>query len=332
MVGRRGGVVVGGDGADPDGRIGREARPSPCRASRAAHDRAAPPPRPEGPARRRGRPRRCAGARQGPSRTRGGSDRRPRRRRDAALDRAAGRRARADPRREPRRAPLPHGGPRGPGHADARARPRRTLRTRPAADARGDARAVRGPAPGRCSRSRSRGASTTRCSPSTGRRPGGSPAATSSPYGAAGRRCRSSARPTAPTTTCCARSSAGAADERDDMLRTLKVRDLAIIDELELVLEPGLNVITDETGAWTSILLQALDVALGGRPDADLVRTGAEEAVVEALFTGVAPPALAVLPAAGIAADSEVVIRRVIAAGGRTRAYVNEALGSLALL
>ena len=75
------------------------------------------------------------------------------------------------------------------------------------------------------------------------------------------------------------------------MLRTLKVRDLAIIDELELVLEPGLNVITGETGAGKSILLQALDVALGGRPDADLVRTGAEEAVVEALFTGVAPPA-----------------------------------------
>ena len=60
------------------------------------------------------------------------------------------------------------------------------------------------------------------------------------------------------------------------MLRTLRVRDLAIIDELELVLEPGLNVITGETGAGKSILLQALDAALGGRPDADLVRTGAE--------------------------------------------------------
>ncbi|TMB03229.1 MAG: DNA repair protein RecN [Deltaproteobacteria bacterium] len=116
------------------------------------------------------------------------------------------------------------------------------------------------------------------------------------------------------------------------MLRTLKVRDLAIIDELELVLEPGLNVITGETGAGKSILLQALDAALGGRPDADLVRTGAEEAAVEALFTGAAPPAYAVLAAAGIAADDEIVIRRVIAAGGRTRAYVNDALGSLGLL
>ena len=116
------------------------------------------------------------------------------------------------------------------------------------------------------------------------------------------------------------------------MLRTLRVRDLAIIDELELMLEPGLNVITGETGAGKSILLQALDVALGGRPEADLVRTGADEAVVEALFSGIAPPAHAALAAAGIAADDEIVIRRVIAAGGRTRAYVNDALGSLGLL
>src|SRR5437867_13090050 len=108
------------------------------------------------------------------------------------------------------------------------------------------------------------------------------------------------------------------------MLRTLTVRDFAIIEELELVLEPGLNVITGETGAGTSILLQALDVALGGRPEADLVRTGAEEAVVEALFSGIAPPAHAALAAAGIAAHDEIVIRRVIAAGGRTRAYVND--------
>src|SRR2546428_8441982 len=109
------------------------------------------------------------------------------------------------------------------------------------------------------------------------------------------------------------------------MLRTLRVRDLALIDELELVLEPGLNVITGETGAGKSILLQALDVALGGRPDADLVRTRAEEAVVEALFTGVAPPAFAALAAAGIPADSEGVICRLIAPGRRTPAHVHQA-------
>jgi len=119
------------------------------------------------------------------------------------------------------------------------------------------------------------------------------------------------------------------------MLRTLTVRDFAIIEELELVLEPGLNVITGETGAGKSILLQALDVALGGRPDADLVRTGAEEAVVEALFTDLPAAARERLAGAGLPVDevrAEIVVRRVIARGGRTRAYVNGSLGTLALL
>lgn len=116
------------------------------------------------------------------------------------------------------------------------------------------------------------------------------------------------------------------------MLRALRVSDLAIIDEIELVLQPGFNVITGETGAGKSILLQALDVALGGRPDADLVRTGADEAVVEALFDGVPAAARDVLAGAGVAAADELVIRRVIAAGGRTRAYVNGQLSSLQVL
>jgi len=118
------------------------------------------------------------------------------------------------------------------------------------------------------------------------------------------------------------------------MLRTLRVSDLAIIDEIELVFEPGFNVLTGETGAGKSILLHALDVTLGGRPDADLVRTGAEEAVVEALFSGVPASAWEQLDAAGIKRPDgdEVVIRRVIASGGRSRAYVNGSLANLALL
>jgi DNA repair protein RecN (Recombination protein N) len=119
------------------------------------------------------------------------------------------------------------------------------------------------------------------------------------------------------------------------MLHTLRVRDLAIVEELELVLEPGLNVVTGETGAGKSILLQALDVVLGGRPDTDLVRTGAEQAVVEALFAGIPPAVREALAAAGIPAHDhpdELVVRRVIARGGRTRAYVNGAQGTLALL
>jgi DNA repair protein RecN (Recombination protein N) len=118
------------------------------------------------------------------------------------------------------------------------------------------------------------------------------------------------------------------------MLRTLRVSDLAIIDEIELVFEPGFNVLTGETGAGKSILLHALDVTLGGRPDADLVRGGADEAVVEALFTGVPASAWEILDDAGIRRPDtdELVIRRVIAAGGRSRAYANGALANLALL
>src|SRR5439155_15584550 len=138
------------------------------------------------------------------------------------------------------------------------------------------------------SASRSDAARRTRFSPSTGRRAHGWPPATLSRCARGARRSRSCARRTGPTTTCCAPSSAGASGRRGrGMLRTVRVRDLALIEELELALEPGLNVITGETGAGKSILLQALDVALGGRPDADLVRTGAEEAAVEALFAHV---------------------------------------------
>ncbi len=118
------------------------------------------------------------------------------------------------------------------------------------------------------------------------------------------------------------------------MLRALRVTDLAIIDEIELVLEPGFNVVTGETGAGKSVLLQALDVALGGRPDVDLVRAGAGEAVVEALFEDVAPGVRDVLASAGVASEpgAQLLVRRVIGRGGRTRAYVNGTLGSLGIL
>ncbi|HLK11067.1 MAG TPA: DNA repair protein RecN [Candidatus Binatia bacterium] len=118
------------------------------------------------------------------------------------------------------------------------------------------------------------------------------------------------------------------------MLRTLRVSDLAIIDELELFFEPGLNVLTGETGAGKSVLLHALDVALGGRAEADLVRGGAEEGAVEALFADVPETTRLVLEAAGlpVGGTDELLIRRVIPRGGRTRTHVNGALASQALL
>ncbi|MDP7385485.1 MAG: AAA family ATPase, partial [Nitrospinota bacterium] len=68
------------------------------------------------------------------------------------------------------------------------------------------------------------------------------------------------------------------------MLRLLRITDFAIIDTLEVVFGPGLNVLTGETGAGKSIIFEALNLALGGRASGDLNRTGAEEAVVETIF------------------------------------------------
>ena len=68
------------------------------------------------------------------------------------------------------------------------------------------------------------------------------------------------------------------------MLSLLRIQNLAIIDNLELELGPGLNVLTGETGAGKSILVGALKLVLGGKPRPEMVRTGAESAVVEALF------------------------------------------------
>jgi len=77
-------------------------------------------------------------------------------------------------------------------------------------------------------------------------------------------------------------------------LLELAVTDLALIDRLRLVLDPGLNVITGETGAGKSLIIDALGLAMGARADASLVRHGAETARVEALFDRIPEPLIAV--------------------------------------
>src|SRR5689334_21552182 len=96
------------------------------------------------------------------------------------------------------------------------------------------------------------------------------------------------------------------------------------MDALELRLEPGFNVLTGETGAGKSICVGALSLVLGGRASAEHVRPGADEAEVEALFDVSGSERIGTaLDAAGIAADGELVVRRVLQAGGRSRAYLN---------
>lgn len=117
------------------------------------------------------------------------------------------------------------------------------------------------------------------------------------------------------------------------MLTCLRVRHFAIIDELEVELGPGLNVVTGETGAGKSILVDALELVLGARGRPDVIRTGEKEAEVEALFDLSGDAAVrARLEAAGMGSEDELLVRRVVQANGRTRAYVNGRLATAAQL
>ena len=109
------------------------------------------------------------------------------------------------------------------------------------------------------------------------------------------------------------------------MLRALDIRDMLIIDRLNLSFQPGLNVLTGETGAGKSILLDSLGFVLGWRGRAELVRKGAETGEVTATFDLPAGhPAEAVLADAGIEAeDGELILRRVNSRDGRKTAWVN---------
>ena len=117
------------------------------------------------------------------------------------------------------------------------------------------------------------------------------------------------------------------------MLRSLSVRNLVLIDSLDLEFGPGLCVLTGETGAGKSILLDALGLALGARGDAQLVRHGAESASVGACFEPAAGhPAWAMLEAQGFEPSDELILRRVLGADGRSRAFVNGQPASVAWL
>src|SRR5262245_42615275 len=102
------------------------------------------------------------------------------------------------------------------------------------------------------------------------------------------------------------------------MLRFLRIEHLAVIDEVQVEFEPGLNVLTGETGAGKSMLVEAVGLLMGGRAAADLVRTGESQASVQAVFeTGPV---------------HELIVRRDVNAQGRSRAFVNDALVTAASL
>ncbi|HEY5301226.1 MAG TPA: DNA repair protein RecN [Acetobacteraceae bacterium] len=116
------------------------------------------------------------------------------------------------------------------------------------------------------------------------------------------------------------------------MLTALSIRDVVLIDRLDLSFGAGLTVLTGETGAGKSILLDSLGLALGARADPALVRVGAEQAVVTACFTLPPKAALTLLAEQGLDADDDLILRRVLGRDGRSRAFVGDQPVGVALL
>ncbi|MBE0504388.1 MAG: DNA repair protein RecN [Desulfuromonadales bacterium] len=117
------------------------------------------------------------------------------------------------------------------------------------------------------------------------------------------------------------------------MLCELNIRNFVIIDRLSLSFASGLNVLTGETGAGKSIIIDAIDLLLGGKARTDLIRTGEEEAVVEALFDlKQATNLRAALAEAGVDNGDELLVRRILSLSGKNRIYVNGTLATAAQL
>ncbi len=117
------------------------------------------------------------------------------------------------------------------------------------------------------------------------------------------------------------------------MLSRLAIRDIVLIERLDIDFQPGLSVLTGETGAGKSILLDALALALGARGDPRLVRQGATQGQVTAAFDIAHDhPARSLIADNGLDCDGDVILRRVQVSDGRTRAFVNDQPASVALL
>ncbi|MBN8994524.1 MAG: DNA repair protein RecN [Rhizobiales bacterium] len=117
------------------------------------------------------------------------------------------------------------------------------------------------------------------------------------------------------------------------MLAALAIRDIVLIDRLNIDFTRGMTVLTGETGAGKSILLDALSLALGGRGDSGLVRQGTSQGDVTAVFDVAADhPARKLLAESGIEAEGDIILRRMQSEDGRSRAFVNDQPVSVSLL
>ncbi len=117
------------------------------------------------------------------------------------------------------------------------------------------------------------------------------------------------------------------------MLQFLNISNIALIDDMQVEFESGLNLLTGETGSGKSIIVDALGVLIGGRFTSELLKTGAERAAIEGLFSVTANPDLEVLlENAGLGATNELIIRRELSATGRNKIFINNQLATQSLL
>ena len=117
------------------------------------------------------------------------------------------------------------------------------------------------------------------------------------------------------------------------MLQFLNISNIALIDELQVEFEPGLNLLTGETGSGKSIIVDALGVLIGGRFTSDLLKSGTERGSIEGLFTvGPNPEFERLLENAGFPATEELIVRRELSATGRNKIFINNQLATHSLL
>lgn len=117
------------------------------------------------------------------------------------------------------------------------------------------------------------------------------------------------------------------------MLVQITVSNFAIIENLEISFRPGLNILSGETGAGKSIIINAMNLVLGGRASSDLIRSGCSEARVEALFTFPENRALEdLLSDLGFSFDGDLLIKRTIFREGRNRVFINDSMATLQAL
>src|SRR4030042_5514767 len=117
------------------------------------------------------------------------------------------------------------------------------------------------------------------------------------------------------------------------MLTQLVISDFAIINHLEITFRQGLNIISGETGAGKSIIINAVNLILGGRASAELIRSGAEEATVEALFHVPLPsPVSLLLEEMDIPFQGDLLIKRHLSTEGRNRIVINGSMATMRMI